>query len=62
LEFLSSQNIPFESFHHRLLIYTRDGEALYRRIFKDFCPQGCTLRMTTLEDVFLKLTGRGLRE
>ena len=28
----------------------------------EFCTGGCTLRLATLEDVFLKLTGRGLRE
>jgi hypothetical protein len=27
-----------------------------------YCRDGCTLRTATLEDVFLKLTGRELRE
>jgi lipooligosaccharide transport system ATP-binding protein len=27
-----------------------------------YCREGCILRMATLEDVFLKLTGRELRE
>ncbi|MBI5443345.1 MAG: ATP-binding cassette domain-containing protein [Deltaproteobacteria bacterium] len=45
----------------RFLIYSADGE----RIFKALGQSGrgrCTLRMATLEDVFLKLTGRDLRE
>jgi len=60
--FLKSRQIPFELLSHRLLIYTSEGETLFRQISGEFCAGGCTLRMATLEDVFLKLTGRGLRE
>jgi lipooligosaccharide transport system ATP-binding protein len=60
--FLQSRQIPFELLSHRLLIYTSEGETLFRQISGEFCTGGCTLRMATLEDVFLKLTGRGLRE
>jgi len=35
---------------------------LFREIADNYCDEGCTLRMATLEDVFLKLTGRDLRE
>jgi lipooligosaccharide transport system ATP-binding protein len=60
--FLNARKIPFERLSHRLLIYTSEGETLFRQISGEFCAGGCTLRMATLEDVFLKLTGRGLRE
>ena len=61
-DFLEFRQIPFELLSRRLLIYTSQGETLFRQISGEFCAGGCTLRMATLEDVFLKLTGRGLRE
>ncbi|MBI5584553.1 MAG: ATP-binding cassette domain-containing protein [Deltaproteobacteria bacterium] len=61
-EFLKGEGIGFETEANRLLIYTADGEALFPRISQKDCAAGCTLRQATLEDVFLKLTGRGLRE
>jgi lipooligosaccharide transport system ATP-binding protein len=46
-----------------LLFYTRDGEALLHRIRAHAVPvDAATLRRATLEDVFLRLTGRMLRE
>jgi lipooligosaccharide transport system ATP-binding protein len=62
LDFLKDQQITHEALPHRLLIHTHEGEKLFRRLSGEFCTSGCTLRMATLEDVFLKFTGRGLRE
>lgn len=62
IDFLKAGQIPFELLPHRLVIHTREGEKLFSRISGEFCGSGCTLRMATLEDVFLKCTGRGLRE
>jgi lipooligosaccharide transport system ATP-binding protein len=46
-----------------LLVYTADGEALLHRIREAALPiESAMLRRATLEDVFLKLTGRMLRE
>ena len=46
-----------------LLLHTRDGNALLHRIREHALPvEAATLRRATLEDVFLKLTGRMLRE
>jgi lipooligosaccharide transport system ATP-binding protein len=61
-DYLQDRQIPYEPLPHRLLIHTREGEKLFRQISGEFCTSGCTLRMATLEDVFLKFTGRGLRE
>jgi lipooligosaccharide transport system ATP-binding protein len=47
---------------HRLIIYDEESEALFHTISTQFCEEGCVLRPATLEDVFLKLTGRDLRE
>jgi lipooligosaccharide transport system ATP-binding protein len=61
-EFLSERGADYESFGHRLIVYIEDGSDLYRDISGQFCAGGCTMRMATLEDVFLRLTGRELRE
>ncbi|MBA4421484.1 MAG: ABC transporter [Syntrophus sp. (in: bacteria)] len=61
-EFLTQRAVPYESFGHRLIIYIEDGSNLYREISERSCSGSCTMRMATLEDVFLRLTGRELRE
>jgi lipooligosaccharide transport system ATP-binding protein len=60
--FLRDQDLPYEDLGHRLVIHCDEREDLYRTFTKEFCTAGCTIRMATLEDVFLKLTGRELRE
>ena len=62
LRFVNESGLDHEKLSHRLLIYTKDGETLFRHISKGFCDRNCSLRMATLEDVFLKLTGRELRD
>jgi lipooligosaccharide transport system ATP-binding protein len=55
--------VRFENIGHRLIVDLEDGTALYREIEEHFCDNGgCVMRMATLEDVFLRLTGRELRE
>ncbi len=61
-EFVRSRNLRHEDLGHRMIIYCEDREGLYEKISRDFCREGCSMRMATLEDVFLKLTGRELRE
>ncbi|MGA3206242.1 MAG: ATP-binding cassette domain-containing protein [Syntrophales bacterium] len=60
--FVQSKNMEHEDLGHRLIINTRDGNTLFREISNKYCKEGCIMRMATLEDVFLKLTGRELRE
>jgi lipooligosaccharide transport system ATP-binding protein len=60
--FVQSRNMEHEDLGHRLIISTGDGNALFREISNEYCQEGCVMRMATLEDVFLKLTGRELRE
>jgi lipooligosaccharide transport system ATP-binding protein len=59
---IMSRNLQHEDLGHRMIIYVDDGNALFREISKDYCREGCVMRMASLEDVFLKLTGRDLRE
>ncbi|MEP7089599.1 MAG: ABC transporter ATP-binding protein [Nocardioidaceae bacterium] len=45
----------------RLLLYTADGEATLARVHeRGLTPSGVLVRRSTLEDVFLRLTGRTL--
>jgi lipooligosaccharide transport system ATP-binding protein len=60
--FVAEEGLKAEDLGHRLLVYGEDGDAVFRRIAEEYCTGGCVMRMATLEDVFLKLTGRGLRE
>ncbi len=60
--FIQSRQLPYEDLGHRLIVYCEDRGELYQRITRDFCKEGCVMRLATLEDVFLKLTGRELRE
>ncbi|MDR7419571.1 MAG: ABC transporter ATP-binding protein [Armatimonadota bacterium] len=53
----------YEAHGDLVLLYTRHGEALLRRIRGSTIGiEAATLRQATLEDVFLRLTGRMLRE
>jgi len=60
--YIRLQKMTFEDLGDRLLVYGDHDDHLYRYISNRFCPEGCVMRTATLEDVFLKLTGRGLRE
>ena len=46
----------------RFAIFTAEGEAVYHRMVQGRPGADVTLRRSTLEDVFLRLTGRALRE
>lgn len=56
------ENLRFEDLGHRIIIYCDDRDHLYEEISRNHCNAACIMRMATLEDVFLKLTGRDLRE
>jgi hypothetical protein len=43
-----------------LVLYTEDGDALSHRLPSSLGACGLVRRPATLEDVFLKLTGRSL--
>ena len=62
VDYIQTQDLEYENLGHRLLIYGQEGDDLFYTICNTFCTEGCILRMATLEDVFLKLTGRELRE
>lgn len=61
-DFLTQRGEEFEDLGHRLLIYNQSCEDIYQNLGATFPGADCLLRMSTLEDVFLRLTGRELRE
>ena len=51
----------FEALPDRLLLYTDDGEATLTEVHRlGLTPDSTLIRRSTLEDVFLRLTGRSL--
>lgn len=60
--YVKEQGFRHEDLAHRLIIYGDEGDRLFERIGKPYCSEDCILRTATLEDVFLVLTGRELRE
>jgi len=61
-EYIRERQWRHEDLGHRLIVYVEDGKDMFHEISKLCNKEGCLMRMATLEDVFLKLTGRDLRE
>jgi len=61
-EYIARRGDAFEDLGHRLLVYSQSCEELFTELGAQFSAANCLLRMGTLEDVFLRLTGRELRE
>ncbi|MCE5334958.1 MAG: ATP-binding cassette domain-containing protein [Desulfobacteraceae bacterium] len=61
-ELVESRGFMHDSLEHRIIIYGKKAERLFEVVGEQFCRQTCVKRMASLEDVFLRLTGRELRE
>jgi len=59
-EAFNGQVARVETLPDRVLLYTDDGDALVRVAHEVLHPQSVLVRRSTLEDVFLRLTGRTL--
>ena len=59
-QYLVKGRISHDVLDQRIIVYARNSVGEYIR--KNFCAEKCTFRAPTLEDVFLRLTGRELRE
>ena len=60
--FARDNDIKHDDLERRLILYVPNESDLNRTIQRNFCHEKCTYRNGTLEDVFLRLTGRELRE
>jgi lipooligosaccharide transport system ATP-binding protein len=61
VERIEKSGLGYDRLQKGLLVYGAGVSELFQEIVVK-CQGGCTLRIATLEDVFLKLTGRELRE
>jgi lipooligosaccharide transport system ATP-binding protein len=59
---LQRENIPFEVIGDTIQVATESSREVARILFDNCSPQNVMTRPATLEDVFLKLAGRKLRE
>ncbi|MDR2549309.1 MAG: ATP-binding cassette domain-containing protein [Desulfobulbus sp.] len=61
-QFLRSHQVDYDELANRFIIYSNGDLAIEQALREGFCSRQCTFRSATLEDVFLRLTGRELRE
>jgi len=61
-DFVDANDLLHDALNHRMIIYARETDGIFDRIGEQFCRETCIKRLATLEDVFLRLTGRELRE
>ncbi|MGZ4403818.1 MAG: ABC transporter ATP-binding protein, partial [Gaiellaceae bacterium] len=61
-DMFNDQVARIEPLPDRVLLYTDDGDALVPIVHELLQPQSVLVRRSTLEDVFLRLTGRTLVE
>jgi lipooligosaccharide transport system ATP-binding protein len=59
-QYLMENRIDHDVLDQRIIVYAENSVGDY--IHRHFCTEKCTFRAPTLEDVFLRLTGRELRE
>jgi lipooligosaccharide transport system ATP-binding protein len=60
--FIAEKEVAHDDLGERVILYTPEDSTLNDTIRDQFCMDKCTFRNGTLEDVFLRLTGRELRE
>jgi lipooligosaccharide transport system ATP-binding protein len=60
--YIKEHKVEHDDLGERIIIYTEPRGELESRIRTDFCMESCRFRAGNLEDVFLRLTGRELRE
>ncbi|WP_310601128.1 ATP-binding cassette domain-containing protein [Desulfobulbus sp.] len=61
-QFLRGHQVDYDELADRFIIYSNGDLAIEQALREGFCSRQCTFRSATLEDVFLRLTGRELRE
>ncbi|MCE9582901.1 MAG: ATP-binding cassette domain-containing protein, partial [Planctomycetes bacterium] len=59
---VKARGLACERFGSKLHVYPEAGEALHKELVTRFNVEQVIVRRGTLEDVFLRLTGRDLRE
>jgi lipooligosaccharide transport system ATP-binding protein len=60
--FVKEHNVRHDDLGARIIIYAERNGELENEVRERFCRESCRFRTGNLEDVFLRLTGRELRE
>jgi len=61
-DYLRQHAVKHDDLGERVIIYAETDGALEKEVRERFCMASCLFRAGNLEDVFLRLTGRELRE
>jgi len=61
-DYLKANQVVHDDLGQRIILFSPGGNELSEAVRNNFCHEQCTFRNGTLEDVFLRLTGRELRE
>jgi lipooligosaccharide transport system ATP-binding protein len=61
-KYIREHGVEHDDLGERLIIYAKPQGELERVVREKFCVESCRFRAGNLEDVFLRLTGRELRE
>ena len=62
IEYLKNHDVEYDDLGKRLILYDPERKGMNSAIRSQYCNEKCIYRNSTLEDVFLRLTGRELRE
>jgi lipooligosaccharide transport system ATP-binding protein len=62
IEYIKQHDVEYDDLGKRLILYDPERKGMNDTIRRQYCNEKCIYRSSTLEDVFLRLTGRELRE
>jgi lipooligosaccharide transport system ATP-binding protein len=62
IEYIHQHGVEYDDLGKRLILYDPERKGMNDTIRRQYCNEKCIYRSSTLEDVFLRLTGRELRE
>jgi len=62
IAYLAQHRIEHDNLGNRVILYMSEDAEQEKNLRDRFCTEKCIYRNSTLEDVFLRLTGRELRE
>ena len=60
--YIRDHEVRHDDLGERIIMYTESHGSLEQDVRTRFCVESCIFRAGNLEDVFLRLTGRELRE
>ncbi len=62
IDYVKQNRVEHDDLGNRMILYMPEAADSDKGLWEQFCSDKCIYRNSTLEDVFLRLTGRELRE